>query len=185
MAQDAGLPNFAKKDSTGICFIGERPFREFLARYLPPNPGDIRTLAGKTIGAHSGLMYYTLGQRQGLGIGGVAGADRDGEHDAWYVDAQDMQENVLYVVQGHDHPALLRDRLTATELSWINGRSPHTHWVYTAKTRYRQADAPCEVERVDASRCEVAFAAPQWAVTPGQSVVVYESRVCLGGGIIE
>ncbi len=181
MAQEAGLPNFAKKDSTGICFIGERPFREFLARYLPPNPGDIRTLEGKKLGTHHGLMYYTLGQRQGLGIGG----QKDADGDAWYVAAKDMKENTLYVVQGHDHPSLLRDRLSATDLSWVSGRKPHTHWVYTAKTRYRQPDAPCEVEQVNEARCEVIFAAPQWAVTPGQSVVLYESRVCLGGGIIE
>jgi tRNA-specific 2-thiouridylase len=185
LAAQAGLPNHAKKDSTGICFIGERPFREFLSRYLPPQPGEIRTLDGRIVGRHEGLMYYTLGQRKGLGVGGVAGMDEAGEHDAWYVAGKDMQANVLRVVQGHDHPSLLADRLAATGLSWIAGRQPHTHWVYTAKTRYRQSDAPCEIEAVDAQRCEIAFAAPQWAVTPGQSAVVYESRVCLGGGIIE
>ncbi len=181
LAEEAGLPNHAKKDSTGICFIGERPFREFLQRYLPTRPGEIRNLDdGRVIGEHQGLTYYTLGQRDGLGIGGVRGAPEL----PWYVAGKDMEKNVLYVVQGHGHPALLKDRLTAGELSWISGRAPHTHWVYTAKTRYRQADAACEIERVDGDRCEVAFAAPQWAVTPGQSAVLYESNVCLGGGII-
>ena len=181
IAAEAGLANHGKKDSTGICFIGERPFREFLARYLPKKPGEIRTLDGdKVIGRHEGLMYYTLGQREGLGIGGVRGAPEE----PWYVARKDMEKNVLYVVQGHEHPALMRDRLAAENLSWVSGRLPHTHWVYAAKTRYRMPDAACEIESVDAQRCEIAFAAPQWAVTPGQSVVVYESRVCLGGGII-
>jgi tRNA-specific 2-thiouridylase len=181
IARKAGLPNHDKKDSTGICFIGERPFREFLNRYLPPDPGDICTLDGNTIGRHAGLMYYTLGQRQGLGIGGR----RDGDGDAWYVAAKDLQRNRLIVVQGHDHPVLLSERLNATELSWISGEAPHCDWVYGAKTRYRQKDAPCAISHIDAERCTVEFAEPQWAVTPGQSVVLYESQVCLGGGIIE
>ncbi|TRZ91465.1 MAG: tRNA 2-thiouridine(34) synthase MnmA [Rhodocyclaceae bacterium] len=187
MARDAGLPNFAKKDSTGICFIGERPFRDFLSRYLPAQPGEIRTLEGdRVVGQHQGLMYHTLGQRKGLGIGGVKGnADELGDHEAWYVAAKDMEKNLLYVVQGHQHPALLKDRLSAADLSWVNGRLPHTHWVYTAKTRYRQPDAPCEVESVATERCDIVFAEPQWAVTPGQSAVLYESRVCLGGGVIQ
>ncbi len=182
LAEQAGLPNFAKKDSTGICFIGERPFKEFLERYIPRQPGEIRTLDGdKAVGEHHGLMYHTLGQRKGLGIGG----QKEGDADAWYVAGKNLESNVLYVVQGHDHPALLADRLKAIDLSWVSGRLPHTHWVYTAKTRYRQADAPCEVEKVSAERCEVIFAQPQWAVTPGQSMVLYDSKVCLGGGIIE
>lgn len=187
MAEEAGLHNFSKKDSTGICFIGERPFREFLGRYLIGQPGEIRTLEGdKVIGQHEGLIHHTIGQRKGLHIGGVKGnADEAGDHEAWYVAAKDMTRNVLLVVQGHDHPALLRNRLVARDLSWVSGRLPHTHWVYTAKTRYRQPDAPCEVEAVDAQSCEIAFAAPQWAVTPGQSAVLYESTVCLGGGVIE
>ena len=181
IAEEAGLANHAKKDSTGICFIGERPFREFLARYLPKRPGEIRLLdSDKVVGRHEGLTYYTLGQREGLGIGGVKGA----AEVPWFVAGKDMANDVLYVVQGHEHPALMLDRLAADQLTWISGRAPHTHWVYAAKTRYRQPDAACEVESVDASRCEIAFAAPQWAVTPGQSVVVYESLVCLGGGII-
>jgi len=186
IAQAAGLPNFAKKDSTGICFIGERPFREFLSRYLPSLPGEIRNLDGdRILGRHEGLIHHTLGQRKGLKIGGVKGnADLAGDHEAWYVVAKDMEKNLLYVVQGHDHPALFKDRLTAMNLSWV-GDQPHSHWVYTAKTRYRQPDAPCEVDSIDARRCEVVFAQPQWAVTPGQSVVLYESQVCLGGGIIE
>jgi tRNA-specific 2-thiouridylase len=126
-------------------------------------------------------MYYTLGQRQGLGIGGR----RDSEGDAWYVAAKDVLRNRLIVVQGHDHPALLSERLTATDLNWVSGEAPHCEWVYGAKTRYRQKDAPCTLSRVDATRCVIEFAEPQWAVTPGQSVVVYESQVCLGGGIIE
>ncbi|MGQ0750311.1 MAG: tRNA 2-thiouridine(34) synthase MnmA [Betaproteobacteria bacterium] len=181
IARKAGLPNHDKKDSTGICFIGERPFREFLNRYLPPDPGDICTPEGETIGRHLGLMYYTLGQRQGLGIGGR----RDGDGDAWYVAEKDLAHNRLIVVQGHDHPALLSERLVATNLSWVSGEAPHCDWVYGAKTRYRQKDAPCTISRVDAERCTVEFAEPQWAVTPGQSVVIYESQVCLGGGIIE
>jgi tRNA-specific 2-thiouridylase len=181
IAAEAGLPNHGKKDSTGICFIGERPFREFLQRYLPTTPGEIRNLDNEMVmGQHQGLMYHTLGQRDGLGIGGVKGAPEL----PWYVAAKDMANNVLYVVQGHDHPALLKPSLRATQLSWVSGQAPHTQWVYAAKTRYRQPDAACEVERVDGAHCEIVFAAPQWAVTPGQSVVVYESLVCLGGGII-
>jgi len=181
LAKKLGLPNHDKKDSTGICFIGERPFREFLSRYLPTQTGDMVTPEGKTIGSHIGLMHYTIGQRQGLGIGGR----KDGEGEPWYVAAKDMTANRLIVVQGHDHPALMADALMATDLNWISGAQPHCHWVYGAKTRYRQKDAPCEIERVDRERCVIKFAEPQWAVTPGQSVVVYESKVCLGGGIIE
>ena len=185
LAEEAGLPNHAKKDSTGICFVGERPFRAFLSRYLPTTPGDIHVLGSdRVIGRHDGLIHHTLGQRKGLHIGGIKGnADAAGDHEAWYVAAKDMDKNLLYVVQGHDHPALLSERLRASDLSWISGQ-PHTHWVYAAKTRYRQPDAACEIERVDGESCEIIFAEPQWAVTPGQSVVVYESLVCLGGGII-
>jgi tRNA-specific 2-thiouridylase len=138
MAEAAGLHVFDKKDSTGICFIGERPFREFLSRYLPAKPGEIRTLEGdKVIGQHQGLMHHTIGQRKGLLIGGLKGnQDEAGEHDAWYVAQKDVAKNVLYVVQSHDHPALLKDRLFATELSWVSGRDPRTHWVY------RQAALP-------------------------------------------
>lgn len=185
MAERAGLHVHDKKDSTGICFIGERPFREFLMRYLPTKPGEIRSLDdNRLLGEHQGLMYHTIGQRKGLHIGGIKGNDNAGEHDAWYVAGKDMKANVLYAVQGHEHPALQRERLVAQDLNWIAGRTPRTNWVYTAKPRYRTPDQPCEVDALDADKAEIAFAAPQWAITPGQSVVLYESRVCLGGGII-
>ncbi len=177
IARKLGLPNHDKKDSTGICFIGERPFRQFLMRYLPPEPGAMVTPDGATVGRHEGLMYYTIGQRQGLGIGGAG--------EPWYVVAKDVKENALVVAQGHEHPALFSDRLTAAQITWVSGTSPHCHWVYAAKTRYRQPDAPCALARIGDGDFDVEFAAPQWAVTPGQSVVVYESKVCLGGGIIE
>jgi len=180
MAKQLKLPNFSKKDSTGICFIGERPFREFLNRYLPHEPGEIQTPEGKTIGQHIGLMYYTIGQRQGLGIGGT----RDGNDEPWFVSAKDMTRNILVVVQGHNHPDLLRPSLEAADLTWINGKQPHCNWVYAAKTRYRQVDAPCTITNFTQDHCQVVFAHDQWAVTPGQSVVIYESKVCLGGGII-
>ena len=181
IARREGLPNHDKKDSTGICFIGERPFREFLNRYLPANPGDIVTSEGRRVGRHMGLTFYTIGQRHGLGIGG----SRDGDGDAWYVAAKDMADNRLVVVQGHDHPRLLCDQLTAVNVSWVSGEAPRTHWVYGAKTRYRQPDSACSLARADSEGCVVEFSENQWAVTPGQSVVIYESRVCLGGGIIE
>lgn len=185
IASEAGLHVFNKKDSTGICFIGERPFREFLMRYLPTKPGEIRCLDDdRLLGEHQGLMYHTIGQRKGLLIGGIKGNDVAGEHDAWYVAAKDIPRNVLYVVQGHDHPALLRERLNAIDLNWIAGRAPHPNWVYAAKPRYRTPDQPCEVDAVNPDTVEIAFATPQWAITPGQSVVLYESKVCLGGGII-
>ena len=181
MARKAGLANFAKKDSTGICFIGERPFREFLNRYIPSEPGEIWAVDGRMVGRHMGLMFYTIGQRQGLGIGGT----REGDGDAWYVAAKDMPNNRLIVVQGREHDALLSNTLFSTDLNWISGEAPHCEWVYNAKTRYRQKDAPCAIKSLTAGRCEISFAESQWAVTPGQSVVVYESRVCLGGGIIQ
>jgi tRNA-specific 2-thiouridylase len=180
IAGDLKLPNAAKKDSTGICFIGERPFREFLSRYLPHEPGEIHTPEGKVVGRHLGLMYYTIGQRQGLGIGGT----RDGSDEPWFVCDKKMIDNVLVVVQGHDHPSLLQPSLKAADLTWISGERPHCNWVYAAKTRYRQKDAPCTIANYDHDRCQVDFAQDQWAVTPGQSVVIYESKVCLGGGII-
>jgi tRNA-specific 2-thiouridylase len=184
IARQAGLINAEKKDSTGICFIGERPFQEFLSQYLPRDPGDIKTPDGKLVGRHEGLMYYTLGQRQGLKIGG----SRDSNGEPWFVAAKDMAANVLIVVQGHEHPLLLSDGLLAGQLHWIAGSAvedqPETNWVYAAKTRYRQADAPCEIDRLNADEVEIKFGQKQWAVTPGQSAVVYESNVCLGGGII-
>ena len=180
IARDHGLPNYAKKDSTGICFIGERPFREFLNRYLPHEPGEIQTPEGAVVGKHIGLMYYTIGQRQGLGIGGT----RDGDGEPWFVVDKNMAQNTLIVVQGHDHPALFRSVLSAADLTWISGQMPHCNWVYAAKIRYRQPDASCFIAHLGGGRCDIEFAQPQWAVTPGQSVVVYESKVCLGGGVI-
>jgi tRNA-specific 2-thiouridylase len=187
IAADAGLHVAVKKDSTGICFIGERPFKDFLSRYLPPQKGEIRRLDDdKLLAEQDGLMYHTIGQRKGLFIGGLKETGKSsGEHEAWFVAGKDMARNVLYVVQGHDHPALAQDRLIAAQLSWVAGAAPKSHWVYTAKPRYRSEDAPCEIERVDGQGCEIHFANPQWALTPGQSVVIYESRVCLGGGIIQ
>jgi tRNA-specific 2-thiouridylase len=186
LAAEAGLPVAEKKDSTGICFIGERPFREFLQRYLPAKPGEIRALDdNRVLGEHQGLMYHTIGQRKGLGIGGIRDLQDDaGEHDAWYVAGKDIAANVLYVVPGRDHPALSKDRLTALDLNWIAARPPRTHWVYNAKPRYRAPDMPCEIDALAPDRAEIVFAQPQWALAPGQSVVVYESRVCLGGGVI-
>jgi tRNA-uridine 2-sulfurtransferase len=181
IARREGLPVADKKDSTGICFIGERPFREFLNRYLPKQPGETRMLDETVVGEHIGLMYYTLGQRQGLGIGGRA----DGSPgEAWYVARKDLARNILYVVQGHDHPALLADHLSAIDASWISGQPPHVDWVYSAKTRYRQSDTACALPTASGTTFDVVFSEPHWAVTPGQSVVVYESKVCLGGGII-
>ncbi|MDG1097117.1 MAG: tRNA 2-thiouridine(34) synthase MnmA [Methylophilaceae bacterium] len=180
MAREIGLANAEKKDSTGICFIGERPFQDFLQRYLPKKPGDIKTPEGKTVGQHDGLMYYTLGQRQGLKIGG----SRDSNGEPWFVAAKDMVNNELIVVQGHDHPLLLDDGLKAGQLHWISGEEPETNWVYAAKTRYRQPDAPCEIDAINAEEVDIRFGQKQWAITPGQSAVVYESNVCLGGGII-
>ena len=181
IARTAGLAIHDKRDSTGICFIGERPFREFLNRYLPADPGDIYSSDGRKVGRHVGLMFYTLGQRQGLGVGG----QRSGDGDAWYVAAKDMSRNRLIVVQGREQRVLYSDRLTAMNLNWVSGTPPHCNWVYAAKTRYRQKDAPCTLLAADDRSCTIDFAESQWAVTPGQSAVLYESRVCLGGGIIE
>jgi tRNA-specific 2-thiouridylase len=181
LAQQLTLPVFDKKDSTGICFIGERPFREFLQRYLPAQPGDIETLEGRTLGRHHGLMYYTLGQRQGLGIGGEA----QSSGAPWYVVAKDLARNVLQVVQGADHPALLHRGLSAIQASWIAGSPPASQFACTAKVRYRQSDQQCEVQVLAPERCEVRFAASQRAITPGQYVVFYRGEVCLGGAVIE
>lgn len=177
IAEDARLPNFAKKDSTGICFIGERPFREFLQRYLPIQPGDMCTPDGRVVGRHQGLMYHTLGQRQGLRIGG-AGA-------AWFVAGKDLKENRLIVVQGHDHPLLFSTHLRAADLNWIAGLEPDPALTYAAKTRYRQADAHCRFGMLNQDECTLDFDTSQWAVTPGQSVVLYAGDICLGGGIIQ
>lgn len=176
IAHQIGLPNAAKKDSTGICFIGERPFREFLQKYLPVQPGIMRTPEGKLVGQHQGLMFYTIGQRQGLGIGGAG--------EPWFVAAKDMVQNELIVVQGHDHPLLFRPELNAADLSWVSGRLPDLDAACSAKTRYRQADAACRAAMNDAGELHLTFDMPQWAVTSGQSAVVYRGAECLGGGII-
>jgi tRNA-uridine 2-sulfurtransferase len=179
IAREAGLPNHAKRDSTGICFIGERPFRAFLARYLPREPGPMVTSEGEQVGQHEGLMYYTLGQRQGLGIGGR----REGSAEPWYVAGKDLASNTLTVVQGHGHPRLLRGALHAEDASWIAG-TPPPPGAYAATTRYRQADAACGLQPQGERAFDLAFESPQWAVTPGQSAVVYAGEVCLGGGVI-
>jgi len=179
-ARNHGLAVHAKRDSTGICFIGERPFREFLNRYLPTEPGNICTPAGEVIGSHMGLMYYTLGQRQGLGIGGRA--DSDGR--PWYVAGKDLGRNRLIAVQGHDHPLLLSRSIAAIRLSWtVEPPPPGTRC--TVKTRYRQADTPCRIVEIAVDHCLLACDVPQWAATPGQSAVLYDGEICLGGGIIE
>ena len=183
IAREAGLPVHAKKDSTGICFIGERPFREFLNRYLPRTPGAIRTPEGRVIGEHVGLAFYTIGQRKGIGIGGVKGAGAEGE--AWYVAGKDMEKNELIVVRGHDHALLQKHRLRAADLAWVCGSPPEVAAGYAAKTRYRQADAPCRIARLGDDCVELEFAQAQWAVTPGQSAVLYQGEVCLGGGVIQ
>ena len=184
IAHEIGLHNAAKKDSTGICFIGERPFREFLNRYLPTEPGPILTPEGQKVGRHEGLSFYTLGQRKGLGVGGVKGRQRDdGTAEAWYVARKDLERNVLYVVQGHDHPWLLSGSLTAQDASWVAGHPPAAG-AYGAKTRYRQADAACRLGEAAPETFSLDFTEPQWAVTPGQSAVLYDGEVCLGGGII-
>ena len=176
IAAEAQLPNHAKKDSTGICFIGERPFREFLNRYLPREPGPIRTPEGRTLGQHIGLAFYTIGQRKGIGLGGAG--------EPWYVAAKDRSENVLIVVRSHGHPMLLKKSLSAQEASWVSGEAPQVGSTHSAKTRYRQADSACLVTRSEDDGIAVEFAQPQWAVTPGQSVVLYDGEACLGGAVI-
>ncbi len=179
-AAAAGLITHAKKDSTGICFIGERRFRDFLNRYLPAQPGPIQTLEGEIIGEHAGLMFHTIGQRQGLGIGGR----RDSSGEPWYVAGKDIERNTLIVVQGSHHPALFHRCLRAASLHWINGAPPTAPWLCQAKIRYRQTDQPCILNMQEGGEFEVSFAEPQRAITPGQSVVFYRDEVCLGGGII-
>ncbi|WP_375055479.1 tRNA 2-thiouridine(34) synthase MnmA [Zobellella sp. DQSA1] len=180
IAEQLELVTAKKKDSTGICFIGERKFRDFLARYLPAQPGRIETVGGEVIGEHQGLMYHTLGQRKGLGIGGLKNAT----DDPWYVVDKELERNVLVVAQG-DHPRLYSDGLIARQLHWVNRQPVTQPFRCTVKTRYRQEDIPCRVEPVDAETIRVTFDSPQAAVTPGQSAVFYQGDVCLGGGIIE
>jgi tRNA-specific 2-thiouridylase len=187
IAQREGIPTWAKRDSTGICFIGERPFRDFLARYLPRTPGPIVTPEGREIGRHDGLAYYTLGQRQGLGIGGL----RDGASAPWFVAGKDAARNALVAVQGHDHPLLYRRDVDASDMHWVCGAAPALPGRYAAKTRYRMPDAPCSLRAIDAAEggaracLRASFDAPQWAPTPGQYLVLYDGDRCLGGGVIE
>jgi tRNA-specific 2-thiouridylase len=188
LAREQGIPTYAKKDSTGICFIGERPFREFLARYLPKEPGPIRTPEGAVVGRHQGLAYYTLGQRQGLGIGGTHG----GNSEPWFVAAKDAESNALVVVQGHGDRRLYASAVQTGPMHWIAGAPPSRRRL-AAKTRYRMPDAACAIEPLQSERVVDApaqiwrarFDAPQWAPTPGQYLVVYDGEVCLGGAVIE
>ena len=195
IADEIKLPNARKKDSTGICFIGERPFRDFLNQYIANTPGPIKNDQGRILGEHVGLSFYTLGQRQGLGIGGVKARGADlkaaqargqrgvGEHEPWFVARKDLDSNTLWVVQGHEHPWLLSTWLDAQDCSWVAGSAP-VPGAMAAKTRYRQADAACALISTTVGSCDLAFSAPQWAVTPGQSAVLYQGEVCLGGGVI-
>ncbi|MCW8906168.1 MAG: tRNA 2-thiouridine(34) synthase MnmA [Sedimenticola sp.] len=181
IAEEAGLPNHKKKDSTGICFIGERKFREFLGRYLPANPGSMVTPEGEEVGQHHGLMYYTLGQRKGLGIGGRA----EHEGEPWFVVEKDLPGNRLIVAQGHDHPLLLKQGLVASQLHWVADHSPGLPLECNARIRHRQPLQACRVVTQPEGQVTVHFRNNQRAVTPGQSIVFYSGRVCLGGGIIE
>lgn len=181
IAEQLGLVTASKKDSTGICFIGERKFNDFLARYLPAQEGLIRTVDGQVIGKHQGLMYHTLGQRKGLGIGGLKQAD----DTPWYVVDKDIKNNELIVAQGHDHPALFSIGLIAQQLHWVDRNIVTKPFECTVKTRYRQQDIICQVNPLAEDKIEVIFENPVAAVTPGQSAVFYKNEVCLGGGIIE
>ncbi len=181
LAAEHGFDNHNKKDSTGICFIGERKFKDFLQRYLPAQPGPIKTPEGNTLGQHQGLMYYTLGQRKGIGIGG----QHDAAEDAWYVLQKDLSDNTLIVGQGHAHPLLLREALTCQQLHWVDDIAPHMPLQCVAKTRYRQPDQACEISHIDDDCYHVQFKQAQRAITPGQSVVFYDGEVCLGGGVIQ
>ena len=178
MAKEAGLITHKKKDSTGICFIGEKRFKEFLSTYIPHQKGEIINDNGQIIGQHDGLMYYTIGQRSGLGIGGVKNAP----DEPWYVAAKDVKNNQLIAVQGHNHPLLLKQTLDAQQLTWIT-QPENNIFRATAKTRYRQADQACEIT-IKGDQMHLSFDEPQRAITPGQSVVIYQDNICLGGGII-
>jgi len=180
LAQKAGFKNAEKKDSTGICFIGERKFKDFLSEFMLAKPGNIETSEGKVIGRHDGLMFYTLGQRKGLAIGGV----KDADEKAWYVLKKEVERNVLIAGQGHDHPMLYADKLIFEIATWIAEKEPCLPLQCSAKIRYRQEDQICKVEVLQENRYQVTFEKPQRAITPGQSVVLYQGNVCLGGGVI-
>ena len=179
IANDQGLPNFARRDSTGICFIGERPFREFLEGYIPAQPGDIETPEGDVIGRHHGLMFYTLGQRQGLGIGGL----RAFSDSPWFVAGKDLERNVLVAVQGKDHPLLWSESLVTESVHWLVPPQAR-RFACSVKTRYRQPDVRCDVQIDGSGAAEVFFNLPVWAVTPGQYAVFYAGDECLGGAVI-
>lgn len=181
LAEKIGLPNAKKKDSTGICFIGERPFREFLNRYLPTKPGPMKTPDGRIVGEHIGLAFYTLGQRKGIGVGGM----KESTGEPWFVCRKDMATNTLWICQGHDHPWLLSHEIKSVEPSWVSGHAPTVGADVTVKTRYRQPDGPCRIEYVSEKSFTLGFDDPQWAATPGQSAVLYQGDVCLGGGFIQ
>ena len=181
IAGEAGLATARKKDSTGICFIGERDFREFLSRYLPAKPGEIRDPQGLCVGEHPGVFYFTLGQREGLHIGGMRGRDAA----PWFVVGKDIERNILYVDQGHESSWLHSNTLQSEEAHWISGAPPAKRFDCTAQTRYRQADEACDVDVAHDGSVRVRFARPQRAVTPGQSLVLYQGDVCLGGAVIE
>jgi tRNA-specific 2-thiouridylase len=180
IAARANFSTARKKDSTGICFIGERKFRDFLQRFLPAQPGEIVTPQGRVIGEHQGLMYYTLGQRQGLGIGG----QKDLPEAPWFVIDKDLTKNRLIVAQGHQNDYLLNDSLCASQLHWVAGKAPGTAFSCAAKIRYRQTEQACQVI-VEEDVAKVCFTQPQRAITPGQSIVFYDQQICLGGGIID
>ena len=181
LALNNGLVTAKKKDSTGICFIGERRFKDFLQQYLPAQPGEIHSVEGEHLGQHEGLMYHTIGQRQGLGIGGLS-QHRDAP---WYVVGKDPATNMLVVAQGNDHPALFKSSLLATEIYWVADEAPPLPLACAAKVRYRQADQACTLSRLDDAGYQIQFEHPQRAITPGQSVVFYQGERCLGGGVIE
>lgn len=181
MAADAGLQNHAKKDSTGICFIGERRFRTFLSRYFPARPGEIRSTGGKRLGTHSGLMFHTIGQRRGLGIGG----QNDSTGEPWYVVEKNLAENILVVAQGKDHPRLFSSALVARDLHWVCGSPPRAPGDYRARIRYRQTEQRCRLSPLPDNRWQVGFARPQRAITPGQAIVFYRADECLGGATID
>lgn len=181
LAENNNLITYDKKDSTGICFIGERDFKAFLKRYIPAQPGEMHTINGEKVGMHDGLMYYTLGQRQGLGIGGL----KDYDDRPWYVADKDLENNILIVVQGNDHPSLYQSFCTATDMDWVQDQAPSTEFSCAAKTRYRQQDADCQVKYDNSQKLwQITFENPQWAITPGQAIVFYRDEECLGGGTI-
>lgn len=181
IAEEVGLITANKKDSTGICFIGKRKFRDFLARYLPNKPGKIITIDGKVLGEHAGLMYHTLGQRKGLGVGGIKKAN----NDPWYVVDKDIKNNLLIVAQGHNHPSLMSIGLIAKQIYLVNPTALSKTHQCTVKTRYKQADTPCTIKQLSSNKITIQFDYPIAAVTPGQSAVFYQGEVCLGGGVIE